>query len=205
MVPTHNKKIKHLFGLATLTLSSSVLAHVTVTSDTGFANAYYQVDLAIPHGCSGADTHRVEVSIPSSLTSIRAVLGDLGYASFETDSETGNVTKIIWDKPLDDLLAADSHTYNISFRTQLPDAPFTTLHFPTVQYCQNEMGDEYVSEWVGSGGHDHSGGNDSTLPAPSLFIYPQRNSGWNKYVAPDHLHDISIFNDAEIVWKGNAA
>ncbi|MCG8538290.1 MAG: DUF1775 domain-containing protein [Pseudomonadales bacterium] len=185
--------------------SQSALAHVSVTSPKAFSNAYYQVDMAVPHGCSGADTYRIEVSIPESLTGVRAVLGELGYAELETNPSTGQVNKLIWEKPDSDLLDSDSHAYNISFRTKLPDVAFTALHFPTVQYCIDSEGVESSSEWIGTGGHGHHGGSSDELPAPALFIYPPRSSGWNQYIAPDHLHDMSIFKDAEIVWKGSAA
>lgn len=197
--------IKPVLAFGAFALSPSVFAHAAVTSGTGFVNAYYQVDLAIPHGCDGADTYRIEVSIPTELTSIRAVLGELGYAEMETDPATGNITKLAWEKSKTDLLESDNHAYNLSFRTKLPETPFTTLYFPTIQYCQDTQGVESTAEWVGMGGHDHNGGDTDVKPAPKLFIYPERKSGWNQYAAPDHLHDFSIFDDAAIIWKGTAA
>jgi hypothetical protein len=42
-------------------------------------------------------------------------------------------------------------------------------------------------------------------PAPTLTILPARSPGWNKYEAPAAISDLSIFDDAEIVWVGDAA
>ena len=42
-------------------------------------------------------------------------------------------------------------------------------------------------------------------PAPLLVILPKRGAGWNKHEAPAAIDDLSIFDDAEIVWVGDAA
>ena len=43
------------------------------------------------------------------------------------------------------------------------------------------------------------------LPAPAIVILPPRFPGWNKFTAPAEIADLSVFNDAEIVWVGEAA
>ncbi|MEE2732647.1 MAG: DUF1775 domain-containing protein [Pseudomonadota bacterium] len=185
-------------------------AHVSVTSGTAYANGYYQVDLSVPHGCEGADTYRVEVVLPAGFPPVRAVLGPLGYATIEAEADTGLPTRLTWEKPEDELLESDSHTYEVSFRTKLPAVEFVRYHFPTTQYCRDTQGVESTAAWVGiNSSHDHGGGSGGAdageKPAPSLFVYPPRSPGWNQYTAPDHLHDMSIFRDAQIVWKGSAA
>lgn len=180
-------------------------AHVSVTSGMATAGHYYQVDLAIPHGCDGADTERLVVQIPAALSGVRPVVamdGDDSGISVEIDSSSGEVATLTYLRS--QTRADDDMAYTVSFRGKLADVPFTTLHFPTTQHCVGGL----VSAWVGTGGHHHHGGDagdSDALPAPALFVYPQRHAGWNQYTAPDHLHDMSIFGDAEIVWKGNAA
>ena len=192
-------------ALATASIQAAH-GHVSVTSETAYANGYYQVDLAVPHGCEGADTYRVEVELPAGFPAVRAVLGSLGYATIAAEADTGQPTTLTWEKPMTDLLDSDSHAYEVSFRTKLPDTPFAKYYFPTTQYCRDDQGVESTAAWVGiSSGHDHGGSASGEKPAPALFVYPARAPGWNQYTAPDHLHDMSIFNDAIIVWKGNAA
>ncbi len=195
----------HLIGVSSLSLLAAGLAnaHVSVTSGTAYAGSYYQVDLAVPHGCDGADTESIEVEIPASLSGVRPVFaftGDSSAVSIEKDG-SGAVTKLTYTRSND--AGEDSNAYSISFRGKLADVPFTTLYFPTTQTCFGGA----VSAWVGTGGHDHHGSSaeSSELPAPSMMVYPTRHPGWNEYTAQDHLHDMSIFNDAEIVWKGSAA
>jgi hypothetical protein len=42
-------------------------------------------------------------------------------------------------------------------------------------------------------------------PAPGLLILPARSPGWNRYTAADDITDLSVFDDAEIVWVGDEA
>lgn len=195
-------------------LSSSVLAHVSVVSAPVFADKTGVVELAVPHGCTVGDAHldtlRVDVILPASLTNIRPVYGELGNVSITTEgSGASAVTKLVWSKPAGTGLPGDTHYYSVKFRARMPNAPFSQIALPTTQYCQH--GDEEVSvSWdqVNSSEHDH-GGSASTgdNPAPILVVYPVRYPGWNRYTtaAGQHLHDMRIFKDAEIVWWNNAA
>ncbi|MGB3621085.1 MAG: DUF1775 domain-containing protein, partial [Ketobacter sp.] len=190
-------------GLGLAILSGSALSHVGVASGPAFAGDRTIVDLSVPHGCDGMDTLRVEVDIPEQFTSVQPIDNVFGPATFETNSE-GGISKIIWTKPVENALAADDHYYKLSFRATLPDAPFTVAALPTTQYCQTPDGNETFVSWdelPAEGGHDHHAAGSH--PAPTLMIFPQRFPGWNQYVAPDHLHDMSIFDDAEIVWKND--
>lgn len=197
-----SKKQSAIAG-ALLLAASTTQAHVTVASGTAYAGSYYQVVLSIPHGCDGADTERVEVVIPETMASVKPML-DFSEANLpvtlETDEVSGAVNKLIFDR--ENTAQTDNTIYTVSFRGKWTDVPFTTQYFPTTQYCVGGG----TAAWVGaSSGHDHdSSAESSELPAPSIFVYPARQKGWNHYTAPDHLHDMSIFADADIVWKGNA-
>lgn len=192
-----------LISAAIMLTSGLAEAHVSVASGTAFANSSYRVDLSVPHGCDGADTERVEVEIPATLTSVRPILDfseENSPITIERNETTGEVTKLIFERS--QTVESDENAYIVSFRGRLADVPFTTQHFPTTQYCVGGG----VAAWVGAGSHDHHGGDSESdeLPAPALFVYPARQPGWNQYTAPDHLHDMGIFKDAEIVWKGSA-
>lgn len=177
-------------------------AHVSVTNKL-YSNSYSQIEMTIPHGCDGFDTVKLEVTLPSGLPGVRPLDSEFGLATTEVDEE-GNVTKITW-KAKKTLYESDSHAYSIAFRTKTPDAVFSTLYFPTVQTCLSPEGDELTSEWVGiNSGHDHEAESE-VLPAPYAVLYPKVAPGWHQFTATDHLHDMGIFNDAEIVWKGDEA
>lgn len=184
-------------------------AHVSVVSDTAYANGYYAATLAVPHGCDGMDTIGVEVEVPANFGTPRVFESALGKGSVAIEGETGNYI-LTWTKAEGtEQYAEDDHAYEVSFRTRLPDTPFTTVYFPTRQFCESPVGATGQSDWVGTGGHGHDhgggGGESEELPAPSMMIYPARYPGWNTYEVTEHLHDMSIFNDAEIVWWNDAA
>ncbi|MBU8895651.1 hypothetical protein DRW03_20170 [Corallococcus sp. H22C18031201] len=200
-----------LFALAGSLLATSAQAHVSVTGPgPAVAGASFDADFTLSHGCSGADTFRVRIAIPEGVTSVRPMDSVFGKAVVEKDAATGNVTAVTWTKASADVLAADTQLYRFTLRAKMPGKPFTTLYFPTTQTCRAADGTESTVEWVGtSGGHDHEGGDAGTTPAaepaPSLFLVPSRLPGWNKYTVTEHVHDLTVFKDALIVWSGTAA
>ncbi len=199
--------IKNLIGIIALAtgvlLTPLTSAHVGVVNKV-YSNSYSEIELSIPHGCEGFDTVKIEVSLPNGLTGVRAFDSVFGPATVDVD-EAGVVTKIVWTAQKVEPYPSDSHAYSVSFRTKTPDAAFTTLFFPTVQTCKDFEGNIYISEWLDATvGHGHDA-NSEILPAPSVLLYPKVSPGWSQYTATNHMHDMSIFSDAEIVWKGTAA
>ncbi|AUX40362.1 hypothetical protein SOCE26_017620 [Sorangium cellulosum] len=187
--------------------ATAARAHVSV-SGPAFAGATHEATFGVGHGCDGADTYRVKVQIPAGVTSVRPMDSTFGKAVLEKNAE-GNVTAVVWTKPLADVLPADTNYYKLALRFKVPDAPFTTLYFPTTQTCRSEGGAETTVEWSDTSGehghHDPDAGTPATSPAPALLILPARSPGWNKYTVNEHVHDLSVFNDALIVWAGKAA
>ena len=168
-------------------------AHVDVVGP-GFADERQIVKFTVGHGCEGADTVAFEVRIPEQVTSLRALPGSFGEAQVV---KTGDrVTSVIWTKP--DARAADDHFYEGSIRIAVPDAPFTTIYFPSIQTCRTAAGEDKLAEWTALPGEEGE-------PAPALHILPVRKPGWNKYTVPVALTDLKVFDDAEIVWAGTAA
>ncbi|WP_342376103.1 DUF1775 domain-containing protein [Myxococcus stipitatus] len=200
-----------LFAVASLLAGTAAHAHISVTGPgPAVAGTTYDAQFTISHGCGGADTYRVTVRIPAGVTSVRPLDSTFGKATVEKDGN-GQVTSITWTRgSASDVLPADTHAHRLSLRARLPDAPFTTVYFPTTQVCRDAQGKETTVEWVGTSGHGGHGGADSGStpqpePAPELFVYPARTPGWNKYTVEAHVHDFSVFRDALIVWAGDSA
>lgn len=189
---------------AAAVLSSGLaFAHVGVTSP-GFANQTQLLTFSVGHGCEGADTSKIEVTIPETVTSVRGVPNAFG--SVEVKRNSANVvTGVIWTNPQPK--AADDYYYQLQIRAKLPDAPFTTVLFPTKQTCKDKDGNEIVAEWKATPEEAEAAGDseDGPLPAPSVAILPARKLGWNKFTVKSKLTDLTVFDDAQIVWAGDAA
>jgi uncharacterized protein YcnI len=157
----------------------------------------------IGHGCAGADTVKLEIAIPESVTSVRA----MPSASFGDATVNYNdakvITSISWSK--DKARAIDDQYYQMAIRITVPDAPFTTLYFPAKQTCRAADGKETVVEWSALPIADSSDSSEASEPAPALNILPVRSPGWNKFTVPSDIKDLTVFNDAQIVWSGDAA
>lgn len=183
--------------VSALVLSApAALAHVDV-SGPATAGKSQVVTFTVGHGCEGADTVRVEIEIPAEVTAVRALPGSFGEAELTKDA-TGRVTSVAWTK--DTARDADDHYYSFPMRIAVPDAPFTTLYFPSTQTCRDAEGDETTIAWA-----ELPGGDPEADPAPGLRILPERHAGWNKYTVDVDITDLSYFADAQIVWQGAAA
>lgn len=191
--------------------SSAAHAHVSVsTAAPAVAGATVEASFGVGHGCDGLDTYSVKVQIPAGVTGVMPVDNVFGKATVE--KQDGVVTAVTWTRPsAADVLPADSHYHKLSLRMKLPATPFKTLFFPTIQTCGAPGSAQKVTEWVGmESEHNHGGASDAGAPAgpspaPALFVHPPRFPGWNKYTVQEHVHDLTVFKDAQIVWAGTAA
>jgi periplasmic copper chaperone A len=201
--------MSHTFASATLAaLMSSVSglawAHVSIVSGPAIANATQEITFGVGHGCAGADTYKVRVQIPAGVTSVRPLRSDFGKPAVEKDT-TGVITAVVWQKADADALDADIAYYKLIVRLKVPSAPFTALYFPAQQTCRAADGTLSTVAWamlptdpVVDGGTDE--------PAPELRLVPARQPGWNKYVVPQAMSDLSVFfGEALITWKGASA
>ncbi len=207
------QNIRVLAFAVAATGTSLTHAHVSIsgTPSVPVANKTYEAVFNVPHGCSDSegrafDTYQVEIQIPDSVTNVRPADSTFGNATV-VKNEAGVITSIIWNKAEGAELPADDHFYKFTVRGKLPDAPFTTVYFPTIQRCHGVDNAELTAEWTATDGgeHDHAAAATEESPAPSIFVYPARNAGWNQYTVTEHVHDLSVFADAEIVWAGTAA
>jgi uncharacterized protein YcnI len=200
-----SRTLAHMFvGLAVLGSPTVALAHISIASGPATANVTQEVTFGVGHGCAGADTVRVRVTIPAGVTSVRPLRSDFGKPSVEKDS-AGTITAVVWQKPDADFLDADLAYYKLVVRLKVPNQPFTSVYFPAQQTCRAADGTQTVVGWttlpsdpVVDGGADE--------PAPELRIVPARKPGWNKYVVAQAMTDLNaFFGDALIAWKGAAA
>ncbi|OJH36395.1 YcnI family protein [Cystobacter ferrugineus] len=195
-----------LSAIAAFLLCHTAEAHIGLSTPAQpIAATTQELSFLVGHGCEGLDTYRIEVQIPEGVGGVRPLDSTFGRAAVTKD-ETGRVKAVTWTKS-SDVLPEDTQFYKVTLRASLPNAPFAALYFPTIQTCRAPDGTEKVSAWVGtSGDHGHGLAEGSTeLPAPSLVVLPPRTPGWNKYTVTQHVHDLSVFKDAQIVWAGSAA
>ena len=197
-------RIRIMVGACLLALPGSALAHVSV-SGAAYANQNALLTFGVGHGCEGADTVAIEVSIPKEVTGVRIMpSGVFPTAEVKTD-DAKIVTAVVWTK--DTARATDDGYYQLQIRAKLPDAPFTTVVFPTKQTCKAADGTELVTNWAATP-EEVAGlpeGEEGPEPAPALVVLPVRAPGWNKFTTKVAINDLKIFNDAEIVWVGDAA
>lgn len=201
-------------GLAAATLlvlSSTALAHVSISSGPAQANKSSKITFGVGHGCEGGtavDTYKVRIDIPAGVTSVRALRSDFGKPTVIKSGST--VVAVEWTRAdVDDLLTEDTNYYELTIRARLPDAPYTQLQFNVTQTCR-EPGTNGAEGtpvlW------DQPPGATTGNPAAILTVVPARTSatGWNKFTIPasttvPNAKLATFFGDAQIVWKGSSA
>lgn len=190
-------------GAALVTfVATTAGAHIGIASGPGFAGKNQEIAFSVGHGCEGADTLAVRIEIPPAVVSLRTLTSDFGKPTVETN-DAGLITAVSWEKPEADLLDGDTGYYKLVIRMRVPDQPFTKLIFPTRQTCKAADGTVTVVDWIAPEESEVEGAPE---PAPQLLILPARLPGWNRFTVPAAIADLStVFSDAQIVWKGDAA
>jgi uncharacterized protein YcnI len=174
---------------------------VSLSGGPGYAAQSQVLTFSVGHGCSGVDTARIEVKIPKELTSVRGMPNVFGDIEIQKD-DAGVVTGVVWKNS--HLRDADELFYQLQIRVKLPDAAFSTIYIPVTQVCRTPDGVESTVEWSALP-TDPAPAEGEATPAAVLKILPVRVPGWNQYTVKDKIADLSIFDDAQIVWSGAAA
>jgi periplasmic copper chaperone A len=191
-----------LAGMTSL-FAPTAFAHISLSSP-GYAGTNQVLTFSVGHGCEGSDTYSVEVTIPKEVTSVRAMPSTFGEAEVIAD-DAGIVSAVKWTKA-GKIHAQDDQYYQLAIRIGVPKTPFVTLLFPAKQTCRAADGSEKVVDWNATPEEVAAAKEgEEPEPAPALVILPARVNGWNKYKAPAKITDLSIFDDAQIVWVGDAA
>lgn len=189
---------------AAVTLASAADAHVSASANA-IANTTQVITFGVGHGCEGADTYGIRVEIPSTVTSVRVLPNAFGRATVQTNA-AGAVTSVTWQKADADVAPGDSFYYALQIRARLPDAPFTTVYFPTRQTCRTAGGMTTTVDWVGTSSTPAPDGGAAPEPAPSLTLLPARQPGWNRYTVPAAVSNLAtFFGDAQSVWRATSA
>ena len=162
-------------GTAALMLAgvAAASAHVGVTPDKTDANSYALLTFGIPHGCDESGTTKVTITLPEELNdaqptvnpnwTVEKVVEQLPEPKKLADGATitKRTSQIVYTakSPLDPELR-DALVLSV----KLPDTAGKTLHFPTLQNC--EQGQTDWSEIAKDGQDPHS----LKAPAPSLTV-----------------------------------
>lgn len=156
-----------------LTAASGASAHVGITPDKTSANSYALLTFGIPHGCEESGTTKITITLPAELDdaqptvnpnwTVQKVVEQLPEPKKTADDAaiTKRTSQIIYTAraPLDPELR-DALVLSV----KLPDAAGKTLHFPTLQNC--EQGQTDWSEIAPEGQDAHA----LTAPAPAVTV-----------------------------------
>lgn len=186
---------KSLLFLAALAAPAAAHPHI----DSGpavSATGGQIVTFGVSHGCSGKDTVKLTINIPTGITGVRGLYGPFGVPTVTKNGTA--VTSVTWEKTT---FETGDNTYpEFGLRLTVADVPFTSIPFTVVQTCRDATGDT-VATWDQP---DDSTGN----AAPRLTVLPPHVTGWNKFTIPAALTQEQVqafFSTAQIVWRGTAA
>jgi uncharacterized protein YcnI len=192
-----------LFAGMTLCFAPSAFAHISLAGP-GLAGQSQVLTFSVGHGCEGADTYSVEVTIPKEVTTVRAMPNVFGDAEVTTD-DAGIVKAVKWTKA-GKIHEKDDQFYQLQIRIGVPNTPFETFLFPAKQTCRKSDGTESVVDWKATPEEVAAAKmGEEPEPAPSLTVIPVRLNGWNKFATKNKISDLTVFDDAQIVWVGDAA
>jgi uncharacterized protein YcnI len=161
-----------LTAVGVLALAAPAAAHVSPSATSAPAGSYLKLDLRVPHGCGETgNTTTVEVQIAEGITSVtpQVVPGWTIERTIEQldppldDGHGGEITErtavVTWTGgPL-----AHDQLEEFGLSVKLPDAPGTTITFPTIQTCD----DGTTSEWIQVA---EEGEEEPERPAPAVEL-----------------------------------
>lgn len=163
-----------------LALPSAAQAHATLEIAESAPGSYYKAVVRIAHGCDGAATHTVRVTVPEGVISVKPMPKpgweiDLEEADYQHSYElhgseyASGVRTITWTGGS----LPDNFYDEFVFRGRLTDFPAdSVVHFPVTQEC--DQGEIAWSEIPAAGQDPH----DLDRPAPSLrIVVAQQDDG----------------------------
>jgi len=159
-------------------LAAPATAHVTLDPPAAAAGSYLRAAFRVPHGCAGAATERLVVTLPEGVLAARPqpkpgwtlalrmrpleVPVSNGHGGMTTET----IAEIAWSGgPLE-----DAHYDEFVVMLRLADQPGQMLHLPAVQHCAGGA----TAAWaeVPEPGRRVS---EYRFPAPSLRLLPPRS------------------------------
>ncbi|HEY4250795.1 MAG TPA: YcnI family protein [Roseomonas sp.] len=173
---------RFLLPLAALALSLPAAAHVTLDPPQAVAGGYLRAAFRVPHGCDGAATESLTVSLPEGVATARPMPKPgwrltITRAPLDPPVDNGHgrliherVVSITWaGGPLPD---EEYDEFVVMFRVPGPGGE--VLHLPAVQQCSGGA----TASWteIPEPGRRIT---DYHHPAPSLRVTPPRIPGSN--------------------------
>ncbi|MCV6598250.1 MAG: DUF1775 domain-containing protein [Mangrovicoccus sp.] len=160
-------------GLFAGLITTPAFAHATLEVKEAPVNKNYKAVIRISHGCDGAPTKSVSLSIPEGVISVKP----MPKAGWELSSKTAayaktyeyhgpkseGVTEITWTGVLE-----DGHYDEFIFRARITDSftPGDVIYFPVVQTSTED-----ANPWVEIPAEGQSR-RDLDHPAPGLTVTP---------------------------------
>ena len=149
-------------------------AHISLETTEAPVNASYKAVFRVGHGCDGAATTRIRVTIPEGVIAVKpmpkpgwtleTVTGPYAktYDLYGTPVSEG-VTEVVWTGSLPDAFYDE-----FVFRGRLTDSlsPGSTVSFPVVQECGDTV--ESWTEIPAPGQH----ADEPEHPAPGVTLLP---------------------------------
>lgn len=136
-----------LAGLLLSALGLPASAHVTLEAHEAPAHSYFKAQFLAGHGCDGAATTSIQVTIPEGVVGVKPMpkpgwtltIADAPYAhplQVHGKTVTSGVATVTWTGgPL-----PDAWSDEFALVAQLPDLPAgTVLYFPVLQQCEGAV------------------------------------------------------------------
>lgn len=164
----------HLMGAFALTLCLAAPASAHIVFENGLApsGSYYKGVLRVPHGCDGAATTAISVTIPEGVIGIKPMLKP-GWKITTTKGAYAKTYKM-HGKPVSEGVkqvtwsggsVPDEYFDEFSFLAKLPEDPeIMMIYFPVTQYCGKT--EVKWNEIAPPGADSH----DLKNPAPMLML-----------------------------------
>jgi uncharacterized protein YcnI len=152
------------------------MAHIVATPSQGAAGSFFQASFRVGHGCEESPTVAVRIQIPAGVSGVRAqakpgwetelVTGTLPEPiESEGQTITEGVTEVIWrGGPL-----SNDNYDDFGLTMRLPNTPGETLHFRTIQDCE-----EGELAWIEIAAE---GEEEPEHPAPAIAITDAAGDG----------------------------
>ncbi len=155
---------------ALFTLSFPAFAHVTLESKDASLGASYKAVFKVPHGCDGAATTEIAISVPEGYYSVKP----MPHAGWSLDVDTGpyaqtyknhgedvteGVKTVTWSGGNLPDAYYDEFVLTGTFADSLGDG--TVFSFPVLQTCENGQ----TNQWTATA--DHAEGE----PAPKVTLH----------------------------------
>lgn len=180
---------------AAMLVAAPAFAHTTANPSSTAAGAYAIVTMRVPHGCEGAATTVLDVSIPAGVTSVKpeqvpgwSVTTEIGsYAEPVTihgQEITEGVVEVTWTAD-DGVSLPDAFYRDFGLSVKLPDTVGETLYFPAVQTCE----DGSEAAWIEI---PSSEGEELEKPAPAFELTAAEGGHGHDAAAEESTEDAAV-------------